>query len=500
MSSADQGATSHPSLGAADDAPLKTADHTKSPAGWQALISKRVVCDMTQIADMAIIFCSALLAKYSYLTTILGVDVPLETYALIGAAGALLSSLLLRKRGVYRFERLTHSHSGFANILFGLAIAFLILVGFGYVLKASSAISRGWYISWILFSIFGVYLVHTVVAGFIRRSLAKGQFVRRVAIFGSGAIANKLAALMGQNRHSDMQLVGVYDDRGGARVMPSALFNGGDLSDLIRYAQIHPIDEVLIALPLADESRINNLVTQLSILPVDIRLCPTATPFLSAPRALHDYSGLPVLELEARPLDDWGPLAKLIEDYVLGMMMIICFAPIMLFVAIAIKLDSPGPVFFRQRRHGFNHQIITVLKFRTMFVAQDGAQVPQAKRDDPRVTRVGRFLRKTSLDELPQLINVLRGEMSLVGPRPHALSHNEHYSAHLENYANRHKVKPGLTGWAQVNGYRGETETPEKMRKRVECDLYYINNWSLWLDIKIILMTPFYALMNKNAF
>lgn len=499
MSSADPGAASRPSLGDAGDVPLRNASQTKNPSGWQALISKRVVCDMTQVADIAVVFFSALFAKYSYLTTILGVDVPLEIYALIGGAGALLSSLLLRKRGVYRFENLARGHNNFANILFGLAIAFLILVGFGYVLKASSAISRGWYISWFFFSTFGVLLVHSAVSRFVGLSLAKGFFVRNVVIFGTGPIAEKLSELIDKKVHPDMRLVGIYDDRADPRSNVTLSSNSGGLSDLIRYAQSHPIDEVLIALPLTDEVRINNLVNQLSILPIDIRLCPTASPLLTTPRALHNYSGLPVLELESRPLDDWGPLVKLMEDYVLGAMMIIFFAPIMLLIAVAIKIDSAGPVFFRQRRHGFNHQVITVLKFRTMVVAQDGANVPQAKRDDPRVTRVGRFLRKTSLDELPQLINVLRGEMSLVGPRPHALSHNEHYSAHLENYANRHKVKPGLTGWAQVNGFRGETETPEKMRCRVECDLYYINNWSLWFDIKIILMTPFFAL-TKNAF
>lgn len=506
MSSADQSAKLqsilHDDIGAHDAAggSSKAPPRSGNPVGWQSYISKRVVGDSTMIADVLVIILSALFAKFSYLTTVLGQDVSLESYAIIGSVGAVLAVVLLRKRGAYQFERLARIDRGYADIAFGLFLAFLIIIGFGYVIKASSTISRGWYISWIFFSIVGVFLVHSAVSRFLARSLAKGFFVRNVIIFGVGPIAEKLADLIDKNVHPDMRLVGIYDDRADSRTLGMAHANCGDLSDLIRYAQRNPIDEVLIAMPLTEEARINNLVNQLSILPIDIRLCPTTASLFLSPRALHDYSGLPVLELESRPLDGWGPLAKLMEDYLLGTMMITFFAPVMLLVAIAIKLDSPGPVFFRQRRHGFNHQVITVLKFRTMVVAQDGANVPQAKRDDPRVTRVGRYLRKTSLDELPQLINVLRGEMSLVGPRPHALSHNEHYSAHLENYANRHKVKPGLTGWAQVNGYRGETETPEKMRRRVECDLYYINNWSIWLDIKIILMTPFFALMTKNAF
>ena len=179
--------------------------------------------------------------------------------------------------------------------------------------------------------------------------------------------------------------------------------------------------------------------------------------------------------------------------------MLLAALPIFLLVAAAIKLDTPGPVFFRQRRHGFNHNIFMVWKFRTMTVVEDGVAIVQARKGDQRITRVGRWLRRTSLDELPQLLNVLAGEMSLVGPRPHAVAHNEHYSLLLGTYASRHKVKPGITGWAQVNGYRGETDTSEKMAKRVEYDLYYIEHWSLLFDIKILLLTPF-SLFGKNAF
>jgi putative colanic acid biosynthesis UDP-glucose lipid carrier transferase len=175
--------------------------------------------------------------------------------------------------------------------------------------------------------------------------------------------------------------------------------------------------------------------------------------------------------------------------------------PILALIALAIKLDSPGPVFFRQRRYGFNNNAIVVWKFRTMKadMVRDDTVVPQATRNDPRVTRVGRFLRRTSLDELPQIFNVLRGEMSLVGPRPHAVAHNEQYAKIIDDYLSRHRVKPGITGWAQVNGLRGETDTPEKMRERVQFDLYYIDNWSFWLDLKIMALTPF-AAINRNAY
>jgi putative colanic acid biosynthesis UDP-glucose lipid carrier transferase len=206
-----------------------------------------------------------------------------------------------------------------------------------------------------------------------------------------------------------------------------------------------------------------------------------------------------LLQVRPKPIDNWGFLLKSGFDYVGGALALLFFAPLMLVIAMAIKIDSRGPVLFRQRRHGFNHRVIDVFKFRTMTTAENGDCVDQARKNDPRVTRVGRFLRRTSLDELPQLINVMKGEMSLVGPRPHALAHNVHYAERLDLYATRHRVKPGMTGWAQINGYRGPTENPDMMRMRVRMDLYYIENWSLWLDIRIIALTPFVGFIHPNA-
>jgi putative colanic acid biosynthesis UDP-glucose lipid carrier transferase len=218
------------------------------------------------------------------------------------------------------------------------------------------------------------------------------------------------------------------------------------------------------------------------------------------PVGLVHHDGVAVLELVQAPMSNWAPVLKMAEDLILSAIVLLFASPLMVLVALAVKFDSRGPVFFRQSRHDFNHQVISVLKFRTMSVVEDGLQVPQARRDDPRITPVSKFLRRTSSDELPQLINVLREEMSLVGTRPHALTHNAHYSALLETYASRRKLKPGITGWAQVNGLRGETDTPEKMRKRIEYHLYYIENWSIWFDIKILFMTPIFVLLGKYAF
>ena len=291
-----------------------------------------------------------------------------------------------------------------------------------------------------------------------------------------------------------VQLAGIFSDTSVRRL--GVADNGID--DLISMGQRNEIDEVVIALSSGSRARTEQLIADLSVLPVDVWLCPAELqlPILNTTR-LGTFS---LLHVKPKPIREWGSLVKLTFDYVAGSISLILFSPLMLMIALAIKLDSPGPVFFRQRRHGFNHRVIDVYKFRTMRVAEDGQRVDQAQKNDPRVTRVGKFLRRTSLDELPQLINVLRGEMSLVGPRPHALAHNHYYRERLDRYANRHSVKPGLTGWAQIHGFRGPTEDPEKMRRRVQLDLYYIENWSLWLDLKIVAATPFLGFVHRNAF
>src|SRR6185437_7559524 len=218
-------------------------------------------------------------------------------------------------------------------------------------------------------------------------------------------------------------------------------------------------------------------------------------------RGFTSFAGLPLLHVFERPLGGWGGFWKGLEDRVLGSLILAISLPVMAAVAALIKLDSRGPVLFRQKRYGFNNNEITVFKFRTMHHDRSpDPTVPQARRNDPRVTRIGGLLRRTSLDELPQLFNVLRGDMSLVGPRPHAVAHNEQYAKIIDGYLGRHRVKPGITGWAQVNGLRGETDTPEKMRMRVQFDLFYIDNWSLLLDLKILLLTGFSGFVHRNAY
>ncbi|ABS63540.1 sugar transferase [Parvibaculum lavamentivorans DS-1] len=463
----------------------------------QPLISKQVISDITMCADGVIIFVAALIAKWAYIGQFLDLTRNSTPYAVIGGVGAVLAVAMLKYQGIYQFNALSNGRGQKRRILIGLFVTALLLVGIGYLLKISEQYSRGWFVAWFGLSTVLVLSLHFAGSRFLQWLVALGSFARNVVIYGSGEIAESVIRGIGTSS-MNLRVIGVFDDLPPDQI-PRVPVRGG-LSDLIVFGQKHRIDEVLIAMPLTSELRIANLVEQLSLLPTDIRICPSAAAFRIPPKGLLNYQGLAVLELERRPMDGWAPIIKSIEDRVLAALLLIGFAPLLLLVAAAVKLDSRGPVIFKQKRHGFNHEVFNLYKFRTMYVAEGSGRVVQATRNDPRVTRVGRFLRKTSLDELPQLFNVLIGEMSLVGPRPHAIAHNEYYSAVLDRYANRHKVKPGMTGWAQVKGYRGETDTPEKMRRRVEHDLYYIENWSVWLDLKIIIMTPFYGFIGKNAF
>ncbi|MCE9649122.1 MAG: undecaprenyl-phosphate glucose phosphotransferase [Parvibaculum sp.] len=459
--------------------------------------SERVVGDIVTVVDFVLVAGVALLAKWLYIGFFLSSQQEAEPYLALGVLAALIAVATFRSQDLYSIERLRQFRGAARRIAFGLGLASVIILSGGYLFKVSAEWSRGWMIIWILGALLVVLFNHYLASRFIRSWIKAGFFARNVAVYGSGEIAAKMLEHLSL-ADANQRIVGVFDDltRGAT---PQVLLAGG-LSDLIQTGQTVRIDEVLLALPMSDEHRLSKLVTQLSVLPADIRLCPDMAAFQMRPLGIVSYDGVPVLELVRKPLGDWAPFIKAFEDRFFAALALLLLSPLMICVALAIKFDSRGPIFFRQRRHGFNHQVITVLKFRTMRVTQDGPVVPQASKNDPRVTRVGKWLRRSSLDELPQLMNVLAGEMSLVGPRPHALAHNEHYSALLETYANRHRMKPGITGWAQVNGYRGETDTPDKMRKRVECDLYYIENWSLWFDLKILLLTPFFGLFGKNAF
>jgi putative colanic acid biosynthesis UDP-glucose lipid carrier transferase len=280
----------------------------------------------------------------------------------------------------------------------------------------------------------------------------------------------------------------------------NSTYSLGSIDDLIQKARTGAVDSVYIALPLQNEQLIEELVNQFADTTVSVYVVPDL--FIS--ELMHsrwvNFGGIPLVSVYETPFYGLYGWAKQVEDFILGCLILPLISPLMIAIAVAIKVTSPGPVLFKQRRYGLNGAVVEVWKFRSMTVCEDGENIPQAKKNDARVTALGAFLRRTSLDELPQFINVLQGTMSVVGPRPHALVHNEEYRKLIKGYMLRHKVKPGITGWAQVNGWRGETDTLDKMQKRVEYDLEYIQNWSLWLDLKIITLTVFHGFTGKNAY
>ncbi|RWO22110.1 MAG: undecaprenyl-phosphate glucose phosphotransferase, partial [Mesorhizobium sp.] len=306
--------------------------------------------------------------------------------------------------------------------------------------------------------------------------------------------------------YNDIRICGIFDDRGDKRSPPivAGYPKLGTVSELIEFARIARIDMLIVSLPLTAETRVLQLLKKLWVLPVDIRLSAHSNALRFRPRAYSYIGSVPMLDIFDRPINDWDSVAKRAFDIVFSIIGIIVFSPVMLATAIAIKLDSQGPVLFHQKRHGFNNEIIEVYKFRSMYTDKADPTARQTvTRNDPRVTRVGRFIRKTSIDELPQFFNSLFGSLSLVGPRPHAIaaqSHNLLYNEVVDGYFARHKVKPGVTGWAQINGWRGEMDTNEKIRMRTEYDLYYIENWSLLFDLRILFLTPIRLLNTENAY
>lgn len=337
----------------------------------------------------------------------------------------------------------------------------------------------------------------------IRLVVARVLFPRsiRVAVLGITlpGLAIEQALRQEYNRsHVDIKF---YEDRLNIRDSHFvSIKREGNSRDLLALAKSGEVDEIYIALPMIAQQRIRNFLDEFSDSTVDVFLVPDLLSYSAHISQLRMFGNIQTISIFTSPFEDEGAIIKRIEDIILGVIFTLGSLPLMLFAAIGIKLTSPGPILFKQSRYGLNGKEIKIWKFRSMNVMENSSVVTQATRGDPRVTRFGAFLRKTSLDELPQFFNVLQGTMSIVGPRPHAVAHNEEYRKLVENYMIRHKVKPGITGLAQVNGYRGETDTLDKMEKRVLYDLEYIKSWSLFLDLKIVFLTFFRGFVGKNAF
>jgi Undecaprenyl-phosphate glucose phosphotransferase len=395
--------------------------------------------------------------------------------------------------------------------------ALIAMFGLRFVLIAAVALAIGtasqvfdnlppsWVALWLGASLTLTALVRVVVVMNMRALNRRGAFTESVAIVGAGSVADRLNRHLRATKADRIELLGIFGDVPSG-VAGSSTWPVGSIDELVELSKRRAIDWILVALPVVDEARLGAIVQRLEVLSVPIALCPPNVG-LRRRGAMVEYtgSGMPVMLLADRPIKRWNAVLKSAEDVLLSRILLLLLLPLLGLIALAIKLDSPGPIVFKQRRHAFNNSEFDIYKFRTMRHNEDVSDdwLEQTARFDRRVTSVGRFLRSTSLDELPQLFNVLKGEMSLVGPRPHAVNMRTEDRLGSEitgKYAHRHRVKPGMTGWSQVNGARGATTTTAQLRHRVALDLMYVDNWSLWLDLKILVLTWRELLRRTNAY
>lgn len=426
-------------------------------------------------------------------------DVP-SHYRLLAVVSALIAMPLCV---VFRTYSLQDGYlAGAVRILATWATLTAILVFIAFVTKTTSNYSREVILQWIVGG-FSLHLLAFVPLHKLFKQMAgKLGYARPSVIIGAGPLAYKLAIKLRYGRMESMIGLVALDDEAEYEVESTRPYFPvlGEVSNLRSILRDNAISRVYIALPAQETDQIEELYVDLLDSNVDVVWVPDFADLKLLNHSIQNLVGMPAIHLNESPLTSYPGAAflKSLMDRACALLGVATLAPVLLACAIAVKLSSPGPILFRQKRHGWNGNIIKVLKFRSMKVHSD-AQVKQAQKDDPRITRVGHFLRRSSLDELPQLFNVIKGDMSLVGPRPHAVAHNDYYSDKIIAYMARHRIKPGITGLAQISGYRGETETLEKMQKRVELDLDYINHWSLWLDVKILIKTPF-SLLSKNIY
>jgi putative colanic acid biosysnthesis UDP-glucose lipid carrier transferase len=476
---------------------------TKRQAHGRSL-SKKMFSDIAILIDVVFALASGYFIKVYYVDTGSGggsVEGHLSYLSIIALVMTALFAVLLRGRQY-------HYNANWSFVKESMRLVMAIMFSFGFalfalfIMKESDLFSRVWMLSWCA-TVFLFLLAGRIFWLFQFRKLSDaGYFRRRVLLIGGGQTLHRIRKNLLLDRTASE--IACISDLGLEGEHNSPLTFNHALSAALAHAvlkgQSGAIDEVIIALPSSEGVLLEQVVRRLRLLPVELNVALDFVGYGGKFIELNQIGSANILRVQKKPISDWSVILKALEDYILAILSLIIFLPAMAVIALLIKLDSKGPVLFRQRRHGFNHRIFSVYKFRTMTVTEDGAEITQARKDDKRVTRMGWFLRRTSLDELPQLFNVLAGDMSLVGPRPHAVVHNDHYSQMLENYACRHRVKPGLTGWAQINGLRGEASRPDEMEHRVRYDLEYIDNWSIWFDLKILLLTPIFGFVSRKAY
>ncbi len=421
---------------------------------------------------------------------------------LLAAIALVTATTVLNATHSYSVDALRSFRRQLRLVSLGLALGAAAGSGAAMLLGFEPAQAASWGEAWLLCA--AVVAAATRLGwGFaIERWVAHGRLVRHVAVVGSGEQAFAVAKRLGRDQRHRVRCVGLYHDglSPDAAVFPAE----GGLDDLVQRSRRERVDAILLSMPTDDPERVRSVLARLSSTIADIQIVPQVEAFSSRPVRTAQLGGDTLLTIGERPHKAWDGVQKAVFDRMFAALLLLALSPLLLLVATLIRIDSPGPILFRQPRVGFNNRLFQICKFRSMYTDMSDLHASrQTSRDDPRVTPVGRWIRKLSIDELPQILNVLRGEMSLVGPRPHALNtraEERHLDEIVENYACRHRVLPGITGWAQVNGFRGELRTAEQVRGRVDHDLYYIDNWSFSLDLRIMLLTVVREIRSRSAF
>jgi Undecaprenyl-phosphate glucose phosphotransferase len=464
-------------------------------------VSASIAVNLVQLSDILLLLLCGLLSRILLL--------PKEEHHVNGLlffatlVGSVLTTRLLVRAGAYTPSSLRswnrQSLLLMKPLLFGAGsiIICIFLMGGGQLL-------RRWLLVWFGLSLLFLIVYRSFLSQLFRRWMEAGRLARRVAVIGAGELSREFIHRLRAEPHA-YTVVGLYDDRmSRVPAMQDGVEVRGTVQNLLERSREEQIDVIVIALPLSAAERIATILEQVRSTVADVCLTTDFAGLRYRSDQISTIGSNPVVLMEERPLKDWRGAKKLAFDLVVGSLLIVVSSPLLALIALLIRLDSPGPIIFRQPRLGFNNRLFTCYKFRTMRTEMtDLLADQQTTRDDPRVTRVGKWLRMLSFDELPQLFNVLKGDMSLVGPRPHApntKAADRLYTDVVAKYALRHRVKPGITGWAQVNGWRGQTKKIEQIENRVACDLDYIENWSIWFDVRILVLTITREMLSSNAF
>ncbi len=455
----------------------------------------------TLLGDLAIILLAATISGVGYQWLAFEHIGEVDTFLALGALVFANFFALTSAQQNYRPTNLINAGRQLRYVTLNWLFIFFVLTAVAFTLKVATNFSRGSTLTFFVLGLTSLLAFRVLLSRYLKDALATGAFAQQRIVLISERGQQSTSRALGELRKCGYLPVKTFEI-GAAEIEGSGIATSLNqkIQSIVSESQGNSIDYVFLLLRWNRPQLINKLVQMLRALPIPVHLLPdeNVEAFLSA-RAGNIGTTFTV-ELQRAPLSHAERSFKRAFDIVASLAILVLLSPLMLLTALMIKLDSPGPVLFRQKRNGFNNGVFSIYKFRSMRVQEDGPKIRQATRDDPRVTRLGRWLRRTSIDELPQLFNVLSGDMSLVGPRPHALAHNTEYQTVVSNYAFRHHMKPGITGWAQVNGLRGETQTVELMAKRVEFDLWYINHWSLWLDLRIILKTILMTARQPTAY